>query len=100
MQEPRIPEKETISASSSKKYKIIYDREGCIGAAACAAVNPQDWDIVEDGKANLLKSTKTNAHWERIIDESELARNMEAAESCPVKVIKIIDLQTGKQLYP
>ena len=90
-------------APQPKKYKIIYDREGCIGAAACAAVNPDDWEIVEDGKANLLKGAEEppkSQQWVRIIDESELKRNLEAAESCPVKVIKIVDLQTGKTIYP
>ncbi|MDO8660474.1 MAG: ferredoxin [Candidatus Woesearchaeota archaeon] len=90
-----------MAEESKKKYQIVYDREGCIGAAACAAVNAKDWEIVEDGKANLLKSKETSKGiWERIITEDELKAHMDAAESCPVRVIKIIDLETGKQMYP
>lgn len=94
---------EAKSQPLAKKYKIIYDRKDCIGATMCAAVNPDDWEIIEDGKAKLIKGTeepKGSQQWVRIINESELKRNLKAAESCPVKVIKIIDLQTGKTLYP
>ncbi len=83
-----------------KKYKIVYDRENCIGAAACAAVAPDYWEIVDDGKADLKGSEQKdeNRVQERIIDESELDANMEAAKSCPVTVIHIIDLETGERL--
>ncbi len=83
-----------------KKYKIVYDRENCIGAAACAAVSPDFWQIVDDGKADLAKAEhkEENRVQERIIDESELDANMEAAKSCPVTVIHIFDLETGEQL--
>ena len=83
-----------------KKYKIVYDRENCIGAAACAAVAPDYWEIVDDGKADLKKaeSKEENRVQERIIDESELEVNMEGARSCPVNVIHIIDLETGERL--
>lgn len=83
-----------------KKYKIVYDRENCIGAAACAAVSPDYWQIVDDGKADLANAEhkEENRVQERIIDESELAANMEAAKSCPVTVIHIFDLETGEQL--
>jgi len=83
-----------------KKYRIVFDRENCIGAAACAAVAPDYWTISDDGKADLAKGEKKdeNISQERIIDESELAVNMEAAKSCPVTVIHIIDLETGQRL--
>ncbi len=83
-----------------KKYKIIYDRENCIGAAACAAVSPDYWTIVDDGKADLAQAERKeeNRVQERIIDESELDANMEAAKSCPVNVIHIVDMETGERL--
>ncbi len=88
-------------SDNTPKYKIIYDREGCIGAAACAAANADHWEIVEDGKADLKGAKETSPHiWERTITESELQRNLEAAESCPVRVIKIIEIASGKQIYP
>ena len=83
-----------------KKYRIELDREGCIGAAACVAVDSDNWQIVEDGKVDLKDSIqdKRTKFFIREIDESELAKWKEAAESCPVLVIHIIDLETGKRL--
>lgn len=70
------------------KYKIIYDRETCIGAAACAAVCPKHWKMVEDGKANLIESKKNkDGKFEKIVDDIEC--NQEAADACPVNAIKI-----------
>jgi len=83
-----------------KKYRVELDREACIGAAACVAVDPDNWTIVEDGKVDLKDSKKDNktGFFVREIDESELKKWMESAESCPVNVIHIIDLETGKRL--
>lgn len=91
-----------------RKYKIIYDREGCIGAAACAAVMPETWEIDADGKANLLGGTKNDEtdKWELIFDEEILGdkfeevfeKHRDAAESCPVQVIKIIDMETEEEI--
>ncbi|MBI4140690.1 ferredoxin, partial [Candidatus Woesearchaeota archaeon] len=38
---------------TEKKYKIVFDRANCIGAAACTAAHPKRWAIVDDGKADL-----------------------------------------------
>ena len=83
-----------------KKYRIEYAREACIGAAACAASDPDNWQMDEDGKANLKdgkKDSKTK-YFIREIDESEFPKWKEAAELCPVTVIHIIDLETGKRI--
>lgn len=70
------------------KYRIEYDREGCIGAAACIAVAPNAWKMGEDGKAvQLVKE----------FDEKELQLHLDAARSCPVNVIHIVD-EKGKRL--
>ena len=83
--------KEKEYSIGEKKYKINYDREGCIGAAACCAVAPENWVMHEDGKADVL-------HTE--IGDDKLKENIEAAEVCPVRVIKILEKKTGKQLAP
>ena len=74
------------------KYKIIYDREVCIGAFACSAVAPDFWLYNEDGKADL-KAAKYNAQtkcWELIVDgEQDFDDNQAAAEACPVYAIKV-----------
>jgi len=71
-----------------KTYKIIFEREGCIGAGACVAAHPDNWEMAPDNKANVKHVTFT---------EEELEKNMEAARVCPVNVIHIED-DTGKRL--
>jgi ferredoxin len=69
------------------KYKIEHDAPGCIGCGACAAICPEFWEM-EGAKVKPLKTE---------FDEKDLGCNKEAAESCPVRVIKIKD-ETGKEI--
>ena len=84
-----------------KKYKVVYDRKDCIGAAACTAVSKL-WIIKEgsDGKADLegSESKQNNEVQEKIIDETQLEEMLEAARVCPVNIIHIFDLETGEKL--
>lgn len=72
----------------TKKYKIVYDREGCIGAGSCVPACPDNWSMNEDGKADCKKLE---------ITEEELQANKDAAESCPVQVIHIED-ENGERI--
>ena len=82
-----------------KKYKVVYDREGCIGAAACAAADPKNWIMNDDGKADLVGGKKEGDNWIKIyeMDEADWDAVKEGAEACPVAVIKIYD-EKGNQL--
>lgn len=71
------------------KYTIEYDRDGCIGAGSCVGACSGNWSMGDDNKANVAKKE---------IEEEELACNKEAAESCPVNVIHIINNETGEKL--
>ena len=71
------------------KYKIELDREGCIGCWACISVHGENWIMEDDGKSNFKKAD---------IEEKELPKEMEAAESCPVNVIHIIDTEKDEKL--
>ena len=53
------------------KYKVEYDREGCIGAAACAAADPKNWVMVDDGKADLVDGELKGELWIKEIPEEE-----------------------------
>lgn len=77
------------------KYKVIYDREACIGAFACSAVAPDYWLYAADGKADLKAATfnKDTKRWELIIDEEDYDDNQAAAESCPVFAITIEEVR-------
>ena len=79
------------------KFRIIYDREACIGAAACAAAAPKFWVMNADGKADLISSTydTETKRFELIIEEANYLENKDAADVCPVEAIKIIKLEEG-----
>ncbi len=91
---------ETNPEKTEKRYKVIFDRPGCIGAAACVALAPQFWEIVSDGKADLAKAQRKNNNevQELEIDEKDFVLMKEAAEACPVTVIHIEDKKTGKRI--
>ena len=83
------------------KYIVRYDREGCIGAAACVGMDPKNWILApSDGKADLIegKENGQSGIWEKEIDESELEAMMNAARGCPVIVIHVFNKETGEQL--
>ena len=77
------------------KVRIIYNREGCIGAAACVAVAPKFWKMAEDGKADLLgsKLNPQTGKFELVIEVSEedLKALQDSAISCPVQVIEVLE---------
>ncbi len=81
-----------------KKYKIIYDRNICIGAAACETAAAKFWEIdKEDGKANLKEGQKfDHEKFELIIDEADLKIAQDSSEVCPVAgCIKIVEVEDG-----
>ena len=84
---------------TTKKYKLQHDRPNCIGCGACAVIAPDFWEMVDDGKSQLLNSENKEKGWEeRVISEKEFEENHEAAESCPVEVIHLIDEETGEKI--
>jgi len=80
------------------KYKIVYERVNCIGAAVCVAVNSKRWVLDSDSKANLIGSIQTGDVFEIELDESEIGEMKQAAEGCPVNVIHITNLDTGQKI--
>ena len=85
---------------NKKRYKIVYDREGCIGAAACVAAYPDRWSLADDGKADVKDGTQIddNTVQELEFTEEEFQKMMDSAQSCPVNVIHIVDLESGERL--
>lgn len=69
--------------------KIIQNHEGCIGCGSCVSVCPKFWEMnYEEGKA-ILKAGKKNGKGEYELEVKDIECNQEAADVCPVKVIKI-----------
>ena len=87
------------SPENKKKFMIQHDRPNCIGCAACAAVAPDFWEMNEDGKSDIIGSKKLDDETEELdIDEKNYVENKEAADSCPVNVIHIINKETKEKI--
>lgn len=70
--------------------KIIHQRKKCIGCGACAAICPKFFEInKKDGLAVLKNSKKVGENFELKVDKLECLKD--AAEMCPLKIIKIED---------
>lgn len=80
------------------KYKVVYDRPNCIGAAQCVAAFPEFWSMNKDGKADLKGSKKTDGSFELEMDDATFPKMKDSASVCPVNVIHIIEKKTGKRL--
>jgi ferredoxin len=81
-------------------FVIKYNREGCIGAASCTAVDPISWKLEPDNKVDLEGAQKNDDNTEQTkeINEDELKVYLEAAQACPVNVIHIFNKETGEKL--
>lgn len=103
----KVPEKEITTAfkladTSKKKYRVEYDRPGCIGAGSCVAVQPERWVILDEQTEN--KADLRGGHeekpglWVLEFSEEEFEQFRSAATMCPVQVIKLFNIETGEQL--
>ena len=82
------------------RYKIVYNRKECIGAAACVALSEKYWVMDEDNKANL-KGSKLNEEtglYELEFDESDLEEVKESAMVCPVEIIYVYKIEDDGKL--
>ncbi|MBI2666343.1 ferredoxin [Candidatus Woesearchaeota archaeon] len=86
-------------ATETKKYKVVYDRENCIGAGACVLAYAERFAMnSKDDKADLLGGVKKGSNFELEFTLRELEEFKSAAQVCPVAVIKIFDVETGKEI--
>lgn len=75
----------------TNKITISHKRNDCIGCGACTMAASEQWSMsMEDGKATLKDAAwKNDEFMVGEIDEDVLESNKEAADSCPVQIIKI-----------
>lgn len=79
-----------------EKYKIVHDRETCIGCAACASVCPKYWEMNSDGKSDVIGAEKSEEYYAggEVLELSEdYDCNKEAADSCPVNCIHLHEVK-------
>lgn len=68
--------------------RIILERPKCIGCGSCVAVCEKFFEMAEDGLSHLKDSKKDEQGNEELeVSEADCAK--EAAEICPVQIIKI-----------
>ncbi len=80
-------------------YILQHDRNNCIGCGACGAVAPDFWEMKDDGKVQLKNGKKAKGEfYEFEIAEKDLNANKEAADSCPVNVIHIVNKGTKEKI--
>ena len=70
--------------------RISFQRHKCIGCGSCNEVAPSRWEMnVDDGKSDLLEGKKSKDFYHLQTTEDEYSENKEAADLCPVKIIKV-----------
>jgi len=72
-----------------QKYKILIDREVCIGDGACSNDAPETFEIDDESKAIVLDPPG---------DEEEAI--LDAAQHCPVDCITLVERASGRKVYP
>src|SRR5260221_2157035 len=71
------------------RYKVEVIREKCIGAASCAAIAPNVFEMDEEDIARIISQDGDD-------DDTKLL----AAQSCPTAAIIVTDTTTGEQVWP
>ena len=87
-----------------KIWKLMVDRNLCIGAASCIAVAPTGFELDAENKAVLRRKvgppssdeTRREDLEDQAIDDETL---LLAAKSCPTQAI-IVYNEEGEQIYP
>lgn len=70
--------------------RITHQRSKCIGCNYCVEVAPSRWYMNDtDGKSSLIEAKEKKGIFIAIITDDEYEENIEAAEICPVNIIKI-----------
>jgi ferredoxin len=83
------------------KIKVKINDKLCIGSGSCVVIASENFEINDEGKAELKPSehAKTKG-MEMVFDvtDAKKKRLLEAAMSCPAQAISIVD-ENGKKIY-
>lgn len=74
-----------------KKIIISHKRDDCIGCGSCVSLCPKYWKMNhDDGKTDLIGGElKSNGIVTASVDEADYKENKEAADACPVHIIRL-----------
>lgn len=81
--------KQTEATYQSGKLTIKINRKTCISCGSCTVIAPKTFEL----DRGCISIVKPEPH-----DKEKLI--LEAAESCPVEAIIIVDQETNKTLWP
>jgi ferredoxin len=71
------------------KYKIVLDREKCMGDGNCVDLAPETFGIDDDDKSFVKDAA---ANWPEYV--------LKAARTCPADAITLYDAKTGQRVWP
>ena len=72
-----------------RKLSISVDHNLCVGNSMCETFAPKVFVLNDDRQSEVADP-----------DADTEENIMEAAESCPVSAIKVVDADTGETLFP
>lgn len=75
--------------SNQPKYHLEVVKDKCISAASCAALAPYTFQLDDNEIAQVIDEAGDDP-------ETQLL----AAQSCPVGAIQVIEIKTGKKVWP
>lgn len=70
--------------------RIVFHRGKCIGCNGCVEAAPHRWRVSKmDGRCNLVGGIENKGIYKVLVNMEEYESNLEAANSCPVKIIQL-----------
>ncbi|NPA38468.1 MAG: ferredoxin [Candidatus Nanohaloarchaeota archaeon] len=73
-------------------FKVILDKDTCIGCGVCASIAPEIFEI-KNMKSNLVgMEPVTSGKQERALKDDEVEKAKEASNSCPTKSISVVEV--------
>ncbi|MCF8293242.1 MAG: ferredoxin [Chitinophagaceae bacterium] len=77
--------------------QITQQRAKCIGCNACVEAADYRWRVSrKDGKCTLVGGVEKRGFYIARVGDDELEDNMRAAQNCPVNIIRVEMMNTGK----
>jgi len=74
----------------TKKYKLIIDRNKCMGCGTCVSLMPEIFDMDDNDGLVRVRNSKPQKQYDVLeIDENQLEEFQKVVDLCPTGVFKI-----------